>query len=242
MNRYDEKESHSIIGSKGIGIVFCVWFFGSIVAALFAGKAGQGGWVAFCLGQIFFVIGIMVVYEQIKQDALQPIFFVFSIVGFFMMACGFLWQIGADAMRDWVANMVPLLLLGLFLVVGILIVISALIGKNRQSQCTIAVVGKCVEVKWTYRSSGDSGTMFYCPVYEYTYNGQIYTGCEEVYVAENGVAEGEYREIFINPEQPEQIYEKGRGEAANTILLCLGLLFIAMSTFVIAICYHENFK
>ena len=84
--------------------------------------------------------------------------------------------------------------------------------------------------------------MFYCPVYEYTYNGRIYTGCEEVYVAENCVAEGEYREIFINPEQPEQIFEKGRGEAANNILLCLGLLFIAMSTFVIVICYHENFK
>lgn len=242
MNRYDEKESHSIIGSKGIGIVFCVWFFGSIVAALFAGKAGQGGWVAFCLGQIFFVIGIMVVYKQIKEDAFEPIFFVFSIVGFFMMVCGFLWQTGADAMRDSVVNMVPFLLLGLFLVVGILIVISALIGKNRQSQCTVAVLGKCVEVKWTYRSSGDSGSMFYCPVYEYAYNGRFYTGCEEVYVAEDCVAEGEYREIFINPAKPEQIYEKGRGESANSILLGLGLVFIAMSSMLLSVCYHANFK
>ena len=154
MNRHNEKESQST-GSSLIGIVFCVWFFGSMAAALVAGYAGQAGWVAFCIGQFFFVIGIMVVYKQIKHDALEPIFFVFSIVGFFMMVCGFLWQTGADAMRDSVVNMVPFLLLGLFLVVGILIVISALIGKNRQSQCTVAVLGKCVEVKWTYRSSGD---------------------------------------------------------------------------------------
>lgn len=237
----NEKNPQSI-GSIVIGVVFLVWFFGSMAAAFLAAKAGQAGWTAFCLGQIFLVIGIMVVYKQIKQDEVEPIFFVFSIVGFFMMVCGFLWQTGAGAMRDWVADMVPLLLLGLFLVVGILIVISALIGINRRGKCTVAVPGKCVEVKWRYRSSGDSGTMFYCPVYEYAYNGRFYTGCEEVYVAGDCVAEGEYREIFINPEQPEQFFEKGRGEAANTILLCFGLIFIAVSSMLLSLCYHANFK
>lgn len=240
MNRHNQKEPHSI-GSITIGIVFCVWFFGSMAAAFLAKKAGQPGWAAFCLGQVFFVIGIMVVKKEIKEGLRQPVFFVFPVVGFFMALCGFLWQTGTDEVKYGVLNSVPLLILGLFLFVGILVVVTVLRNMYRNQRCTIAVLGKCVEVKCTYSSSGSSGAMFYCPVYEYAYNGRFYTGCEEVYVAEDCVAEGEYREIFINPEQPEQIFERGRGESANIILLCLGLFFIAVSAITLSYCYHANF-
>ena len=151
-----------------------------------------------------------------------------------------MWQLGGDAAKENVVKQIPNVAAGIFLLVGVLLLAGIVSDKLRQKKCTCVVQGKCVEVKWKYSNTGNSvgGGRVYCPVYEYYYNGQTYTGSRGIYTNMIYVAEGEEREIFINPDKPEMFYEKGMSRTTNAMALFLGTLFVAVSAIVI---YAYNF-
>ncbi len=220
-----------------VSILFLIWFVGSIAGLLLTAKSGQVGWALAIFGQYFVVFGLIALYNEIKTGFRNPIFLIFLAVGLIVVTCALMWQLGDDAAKEKVVEQIPNVAAGVFLLVGVLLLIGIVTEKLLQKKCTCAVLGKCVEVKWHY-SNSSSGGRTYCPVYEYYYNGQAYTGSQGIYTNMICVCEGEYREIFLNPDKPEVFYEKGTSRMLNGVSLFFGVIFIAVSAVVI---YAYNF-
>lgn len=224
---------------KWFGIAFLSWFVLSIVGLIASAKVGQLGWTAILFGQYFVVFGMVGLVSEIKSGFRHPIMVIFAVIGFLVVTCGFLWQFGDEVLKESVVYHIPNMMAGVFMLVGMLLLVQIVIEKMEQKKCTYAVQGKCVEVKWRYSSSSNVGsTKNYCPVYEYYYNGRTYTGSQGVYTNIIRVIEGEYREIFLNPDNPEVFYEKGMSRAFNGMSLFLGVIFVAVSIVVV---YAYNF-
>lgn len=217
-----------------LSILFLVWFVASIIGLIVTAKAQQMGWVAIVFGQYFVVFGFAGLISELKKGLRHPIIVVFPAVGLSVVTCGLLWQFGDETMQENVVAQIPNVIAGLFLLVGILLLLQVIFAKLEQKKCTYAVQGKCVEVKWHYsRSRNGRSTKTYCPVYEYCYNGQTYTGSQEIYTNLIHVSEGKYREIFINPDKPTVFYEKGVSRAFHTTAICIGIVFVIVSAIAI---------
>ena len=211
----------------------------SLVALIMTAKVQELGWTAIVFGQYFVVFGLAGLRNEIKAGFRYPIIIVLPVVGFTVVISGLLWQFGNETVKGNVVKHIPNIIAAVFLLVGILLLIQLVLEKLEQKKCTYAVQGKCVDVKWHYSNSSDGrSTKTYCPVYEYYYNGQTYTGSQEIYTKFLYVNEGEYREIFLNPEKPTVFYEKGMSRTFNIVSLMIGVIFIAVSVIVV---YAYNF-
>lgn len=220
-------------------VLFIGWFLTSIIALVVLAKVQEMGWVAVVFGQYFVVFGMLGLVNEIKGGFRYPIIAVFPTVGFSVVTCGLLWQFGDEVLKKNVVYHIPNMIAGIFLLVGILLPVQIVVGKLEQKKCTCVVQGKCVEVKWHYSSSSNGGsTKTYCPVYEYYYNGQTYIGSQNIYTNILRVTEGEYREIFLNPDKPTVFYEKGMSRVLNVVSLIIGMVFIGAGVVVI---YAYNF-
>ncbi|MBQ8527102.1 MAG: hypothetical protein IJ429_01390 [Lachnospiraceae bacterium] len=224
-------------GETLFSIVFLIWFLGSIAGLVIAAKIGQPGWALVIFGQYFVVFGIIALHNEIKNGFRNPIFLIFLAVGLIVVTCALMWQLGDDAAKKNVIKQIPNVAAGIFFLVGVLLFAGIISEKKQQKKCTCAVQGKCVEVKWHYSNSSGGGKT-YCPVYEYYYNGQVYTGSQGIYTNLLSVGEGEYREIFLNPDKPDMFYEKGMSHMLNGVSLFFSVTFIAVSAVVI---YAYNF-
>lgn len=226
-------------GEKIFSVVFLSWFVLSIAALIATAKLQALGWTAIVFGQYFVVFGLAGLMNEIKAGFRHSIIIVFPVVGFAVVISGFLWQFGNEVVKENVVKHIPNMMAVVFLLVGILLLVQVIIEKAEQKKCTFAVQAKCVEVKWHYSTSKNGGSSkTYCPVYEYYYNGQVYTGSQEIYTNMIYVGEGEYREIFVNPDKPTVMYEKGMSSTFHLMSLMLGVLFVSVGAVVI---YAYNF-
>ena len=92
-----------------------------------------------------------------------------------------------------------------FTVTGLMFILISTNTLIRQSRkCTVAVTGKVLDYKLSHDKNGQT----YSPLYEYSYNGTVYQGYQEIYTHElNPPIDGE-RKIYINPEYPDEIFDK----------------------------------
>ncbi|MBE5882517.1 MAG: hypothetical protein E7289_09495 [Lachnospiraceae bacterium] len=217
-----------------ISIVFIIWFVASIAGLLLTAKSGQGGWALAIFGQYFIVIGMAALVNEIKQGFRHPIVITFPLVGFTVAACALIWQYGSDALQEQLIAQIPNIACGLFAIVGLLCLSMLYVEKKEQKKCTYVVQGRCVDVKQRVGSTTNGrANMIYCPVFEYFYNGQTYVRDTGFYTNLNNTWAGEYRDIYINPDKPEQFYEPGSSASAGYTMLIIGIMFIAVSAVVI---------
>lgn len=97
---------------------------------------------------------------------------------------------------------------GIFMSIGIIMVVVSiyLIYSHQQfEKKAIVVTGKVVDFE-TYISTDDnSSTTMYRPVFEYAYKGKTYTYPSTGSSSSKGFEIGEPVEIYINPDQPEDV-------------------------------------
>ena len=109
----------------------------------------------------------------------------------------------------------------------------------------IEVIPRCILVKRRTRKGTRTKTtplyVLFSPVYELDYYGTKYTLCDNYYGITK-TEEGESREILINPENPQEFYDKNRykkdvGQILKTIpiinLLIMMPVFIATTAAII---------
>lgn len=120
------------------------------------------------------------------------------------------------------------------LVLGIVLIV---VFKNRKKKklktysykVNARIVGaeRCGQVESQLGSSPNVG--LYSPVYEYYYGGRYYTVVSKIPSAGNGPQVGSYKEIYINPEKPDEIYEPAFGDIIPTLGV-VGGIFIVVSS------------
>ena len=79
-----------------ISVILVIWFIASIAVMIFFGKTGRGGLVPAVLGQYFLVFGIAGIISGIKNKKVNPITFVFPVVGLICIIATLILYFGAE--------------------------------------------------------------------------------------------------------------------------------------------------
>lgn len=126
-------------GSKIFGIVFILWFIGSIVAMIVLSNMGKAEYTVMLFGQYFLVFGIIAFFgKSVDGSNPKPIGLIFASIG---LACIIIPYLVAHpellpAMINW-ENVVILSVLLIFMLVGV--GICLLLVKQREKVITILV-------------------------------------------------------------------------------------------------------
>lgn len=217
-----------------VGILFVLWFFGSFAGFLLVAKAGMTWFAATVFGQIFLVIGIMVVVEGIKKKNLAPVFLIFVYVGLLACIIGVVGEFGGEATKEQMIGLLPTLAISIFLFMGILLFANAVMLAQNKKKCTVPLRAKCVEIKQKIGATETSGNQrrtryVYCPVFEYTYNDRLYRVDNGMYTSMLSVAEGGNYNVMINPNKPEQYFEESEYVSNNSTSIIIGIIFVVCS-------------
>ena len=96
--------------------------------------------------------------------------------------------------------------------------------------CTEKVMGVCVDYKMSI-ASGSNRNMSRAPIYEFSYNGETHRIAENTFSNFANPQVGDEREIFIDPESLDEIYEPVRAAQLSKITCIIGIIFSAVALF-----------
>lgn len=132
-----------------------------------------------------------------------------------------------DGLKRFLDENVPLACLLLFLIAGIALILHALTEPRRKRRyCTEKVMGTCVELQRGYTHKGYRA---FAPVYEFNYAGEVHRIAESSYSRFANPKIGEEREIYVDVEAFDEIYEPIRTRRFGRMYCGLGICFVAMS-------------
>ena len=217
-----------------VSIVFLIWFVGSIGLMIYFAKTGKTALTLSVFGQYFLVFGIIGLVSTISNNGFKlrnlPILLI-PLVGIGAIAGGIIIQYGSDEFKKKCFDNLPMVCIILFMVIGIFLIICGLYNAlYLKLTCTEYVNGECVEVKTQYNSNRSET---YCPVYSFSYNGQIYKVCNEIYTNSYCPAVGQCYELYINPKDPMKVYEPLRVKGTGVYMIILGMFIVCFMAFVL---------
>lgn len=208
-------------------IVFIVCFIGAIIFSKTEPRA-----MVICIGAIFFIVGIAALFS-VKLSLENSFILVFPLVGALMIIIPAL-MIYADNSDNLDPEAVERLAVNCaicgFTLVGIgLIVIPPLIHNKKMKIFTVSIEACCIDLDFRYSKSKHGGrTKLYAPVWEYDYNGNMYTYKENTYTNVNVPQIREVRQLLLNPDEPSELYRPSA--SIRIMLLIMGLAFSVMGT------------
>ena len=218
---------------KILSIIFVTWFFGSIGLAWYGSRSQNTFYLIFIsIGQIFFIIGTMFVYQFIiksKSNRIQAVrnsvLVMIPIIG--LGITGF----GLDAIFNLnITEYAAALILSLFPLFGALLIISSLIPYlYYKKHCTYEILAQIVKVKTRVNKTKVNGRtvrhVHYCPIYEIYYNEKKITLCDNTY-SKTQITSNEKKIIKINPDKPQEFTTENAKKSC--IFSCiLGCIFLS---------------
>ena len=130
-----------------------------------------------------------------------------------------------------------MIFLSLFIVVGLGISLNEFrVAAVYKKYMTERVQGRCISHEY---ASGSESLNTRRTVYEYTYRGNVYRSCENVYANKGYAKMGEVRELLISPENPRDIYDPKASNARKFGGIIIGMIFIGIPV-VMLVCTCVN--
>ena len=208
--------------SSLIGIIFIIWFIGSIISMVYFSKINEY-YTIMIFGQYFLVFGIIPLKSAKGMEKLMSVPFI--LVGLCCILIPYL-IMNPEVLSislNWDA-IIPILLILAFIIAGLAMIFIPIINKNRLKKvCTIMVSAKIIDYKYTY---GDNGNKLYSPIYEFDFNGKKHNVSNEVYSNIGNKPIDTIVNLMINPNNPEEYIDNSK---VNKFLLVLGIIFLSVS-------------
>jgi hypothetical protein len=112
-----------------------------------------------------------------------------------------------------------------FMLIGLAFIIIPLLLKRRKlNRCSEKLMATCVKLDSHISTDSDgSSTRVYCPTWRFYFGGLEYNVKEKGYSNINVPKKGEERELYVNPENPREIYRKN--PFVTAILVIMGAIF-----------------
>ncbi len=220
------------------GGLFLIWFLGSM-AAIFVVLIKYGPWLTISVfGQIFFVIGLMVLYSGIKNHNFQPAFLIFLYVGLLAIVFGLLLHFGSDTLKESLGNYIAYAGISIFFFMGASLIITYFVRTSREKNCTELVRAFCIDIKKRRRDTAhmsqqnvvERNRYHYCPVFSFSYMGKPYEVCTNFFTTYISVELGKEYNLYINPKYPTCFKEEGESARQSSIEIILGIFFTLVST------------
>ena len=103
---------------------------------------------------------------------------------------------------------IGLCLLGTSLILALADMICIIVCRNKRKRCRVESEATVVDEVCRRTLQDDETRYYYCPVYEYWYNGVTYKNESRVGTSAHPEI-GKRRMIYINPDNPEELMENG---------------------------------
>ena len=217
------KERRKKSASSLFGIVFLVWFIGSIILMLnFFGKE-QVHYGIMMFGQYFLVFGLIPLFASEGKEKLISVPFV--LVGLGCIIIPYL-MMHPELLRVsiiWEA-VLPIIFMLVFIGAGLAMVFLPILNRRElEKKCTVLVDATISE----YLSHRYEDVTVYCPVYSFEYMNKKYKVDDNFYSNFNIRPEGTVVKLRINPLDPKEFFDAS-SKNSNFIVL-LGGLFLVVS-------------
>ena len=216
------------------GVIFVIWFFGSIVALMMFGRT-SGGLALAIVGQYFLVFGLIALVSGLKNGDFKPIFLIFLYAGGATLCGGLIMHYGDEALRDKFTEMIPYIALSGFFVVGILSFCNAIVRNRRNQNCTEEVEATCIAIKSKLSQTADNSDLnkhhnrLECPVFRFYYRREKYIVSHNTYTRHCSAERGVVYKLYINPKHPRCFREEGEDIRLNSMELGVGIMFTVIS-------------
>lgn len=206
---------------------------GSGIAALIIGIGGMLLFVKINLGIAFLCIGIMLVIFGIGFVSDEKFKFKRHAVSSLVLILG----IGIVLISGYLflEKMIPALpqLKGTFLIgigiaaVGVLLLIlPGITYFYMHKVCTEQVKAACVYLKQKSEYKDGHTYIMYAPVYEYQFRGNTYCVAED-YRSNDVPSIGSRHDLYINPDEPTEFYQKNGSWKSIVALVIFCMVFVA---------------
>ncbi|MDD6490155.1 MAG: hypothetical protein PUG48_10160 [Clostridia bacterium] len=217
--------------------ILVVLLIGSFAGMFFLADMGKVGWIMVMFGQTFFLFGMIGFVGNIKSAKKSVISYVgtliFSVVGLLIAVSGFLNEFSDGQTMEYLSRLmsgklVAVLLCSVFIIIGAVVCISANVKHSKKkSRCNVSVTAEIIDVKVSKSTSDGHTTRHYAPVYRYYYGGTEYIQESDVYLNQRIMPDSQV-EIFINPNDVNDIYEPQRMSAYTNTSTMIGVFFVIM--------------
>ncbi|MDI9509679.1 MAG: hypothetical protein WAP98_00575 [Caldicoprobacterales bacterium] len=218
-----KKRGYSV-GEIIITVIFILWFIGTLVGLLYFSDKDNVAMVVLLFGNYLFVFGLSAIF-LVGMKLKKIWILLFPIIGLTMMVMGSIFMRSSDKAKLKIENLTPVLLISVFIVVGIGLVLITIAEDNRLKKiCTYRIMAKCIKLNTTISRSNISGygtriRRLYAPVFSYYFREKNYVVAHDKYTNYGYPEVDESVYIFINPDNPSEIYFPSK---INKILLISG--------------------
>ena len=197
-----------------------IWAVASIALMSYFSGLNQVTFAIMTCGQLFLVFGIILICRKQVSGA------VFTITGLGCIILPAVNEWGYLISKDYQANgILPVLLsTGITLVGLAMLIVPGVLENMAERRCKISIKAECVDLKSTTLADK---TVAYAPVYQYTYNENVYSICTEKYQKTGIPNIGEKIEFRINEKKPEDVYIE-TSKASLMIIYIFGASFFMM--------------
>lgn len=198
-----------------------IWAVASIALMFYFSGLNQVTFAIMTFGQFFLIMGIIFFCRKQIAGA------VFTITGIGCIILPAISEWGYLFNENLVGhnNVFPALLSTAITILGLaMLVVPGVLENSAERKCKKSLKAECVDLKETKLSNG---LVAYAPIYQYEYEGNIYTKCTEKYRKTKIPNIGSRIDIRINEKKPEEVYI----EASKSSLM---LIYIFGFSFFIA--------
>ncbi len=216
------KEKNKKKMSNLLGVLFLIWFLGSIIGMIYFSAKEQSHYVVMIFGQYFLVFGMIAFFNCKGKERLSSMPFIVSGLACIIIPFLMLHPELFDVSINWDA-IIPLLAILVFVIAGLALIILPILHKRKSERiCTKIVNATIID----YLHEKNDRTDVYCPVYTFKFNNKEYKVSSNFYTNFDLKPVGSIVELKINPNDPEEIWENATNLSFSIIL---GILFLVVS-------------
>jgi len=185
----------------------------------------------FMFGIYFLFFGMIIIVPMIKEKSLKkniPIL-IFPIIGFGICVVSGIYMWGSKYNIVLSEKTVPALILILFVIMGVGFTFIPMISNKNKKEKWSLINAKCTKLNSRFLNDNDSGystqTEVYAPTFEYSYNGNQYSTMSNTYSNVKLPKIDEYYDIYVNPDNPNEIYQPSIANSIVLFIIGSSLLF-----------------
>ena len=186
-------------------------------------------WLATIIGGAFLLVIDIVMFtrefeKERKRNFLLPI--ITCIIGIVMVLCGTMLKKNPEMVKALILKHALLFGMLLLLSIGVGLLLYAITEPRRKRRyCTLRVFGECVGFKTKF-SSSRGGHRVHTPIYKFYFGEEEYCVAEKSYSGFFNPPEGEKRELYVDTETMDEIFEPIRAGKLRKFTYGLGVCFI----------------
>jgi len=200
-------------------------------------------WLVTIIGGAFLLVIDIVMFtrefeKERKRNFLLPM--ITCIIGIVMVLCGTMLRKDPVWVKAFVMKYALLFAMLLLLSIGVGLVLFAITEPRRKRRyCTVRVFGECVGFRTRF-SSSRGGHRVHAPVYKFYIGEEEYCITENVYSRFSNPQEGEKRELFVDMETMDEIFEPIRSGKLRKFIYGLGFCFTVVAIMGLIMMYFER--